>query len=198
MTSGARESIQGTNWSIERGLVDPDIAETAAREILDAIAMGDERICFDHEQPRNRYRGYLLNGLDQLTKKQLAAPTFGFTAVMAVRDTIQPFKDPDLLAERSAGHYDQAIINVTAPHGKVPLHRDSEPWSLVFVSLSGKVRARLEDLEQGGYSEEVLKPGDAVNITNPNNRKKRPRHELVNLSTYSRISYGEYTRLGSP
>ncbi len=195
--SDTRESLRGYNWSIERGLVGPDIAEAAAREILDAIALGDEMISFDHEQPKNRYRGYLINGLDQLTDEQMAAPTFGFTALMLVRDALRPFKDPKLLVDNDAEHYDQAFVNVMAPRGKIPWHRDNEPWSLAFVNLDGDVRVGLQDLKLGGRTEEVLRSGDGLNIINSTKRKSRPRHKLVNLSKSSRISYGEYTRPAS-
>ncbi len=195
--SGGKENLRGYNWSIERGMVDPDLAGQAAREILDAIALGDENISFDHEQPENRYRGYLLNNLEQLADTQLASATFGLHALMGVRDAIRPFKDTLLLADPEAKHYDQAIINIIAPDGKVPWHKDSEPWSLVFVSLSGIVKAKLQDIENGGSTEEILNPGDALSIVNPNKRKKRPKHELTNLSSTTRISYGENTRRGS-
>lgn len=187
------ERITGINWSIERGLVSPDIAANAALEIVDSISNANPMISFDHSQPKVGYSGYLIAGLEGITEEDMVAADFPYANLMVVRKSLEIFKDPSLLAEPDAGHYDEAFVNITEPFGKIPLHIDREPWSLVFVSLAGRVRGRIKHIDEPTYAEEILTPGDAVRIINPMSKRQRPKHEFVNLSDFRRISYGEYT-----
>ncbi len=186
-------SLQGINWSIERGLVKPSLAETAGLEILGAIATDHPMVSFDHSQPEHGYTGYLIDGLDDIKKKDISAPDFCFSSLMVVRGAFTPFKDPDLLGDKETSHYHQGMVNVLEPSGRVPGHRDSQTWSLVFVALTAKAKAKIKGPGEGDYTEEILRPGDAVVITNPKQKSQRPKHEIINLSRLPRVSYGEYT-----
>jgi hypothetical protein len=187
---GIGPRLEGVNWSIERGLVPAETAQAAAQEILEGIATRNPLIKFDHE---DGFTGYVVEGWQDLRKKEVADPAFRFAALMEVRTALQPFKDPKLLKDRKAKHYDVGYVNITEAHGRVPMHRDSEPWSLVFVSLAGRAAARIRHKSEAAFAETELEPGDALRIVNPKAMKQRPKHELFSLSDFARISYGEYT-----
>lgn len=185
--------LQGANWSIERGLVKPSIAEAAGLEILGAIATEHPMLSFDYSQPEHGYAGYLINGLDDITKKDISAPGFCFSSLLVVRDALTSFKDPELLEDVETSHYHQGMVNILEPGGRVPSHRDGQPWSLVFVTLTAKAKAKIRGPGEGDYTTETLRPGDALVITNPKSKGKRPKHKITNHSRLPRVSYGEYT-----
>lgn len=186
--SMSHENLQGINWSVERRLVIPGAAMEAGREVLDAIAVRDPMILFDHHQPQASYAAYQIEGLGSLSDEEIAADAdFGIGSLLVVKDAIRPFKDPDVL------DYDFGLINVLGRNGKVPLHPDNDPWSLVFVGLLGEVGLRIKHINEPVYSSTILRPGDALRIINPPAKRQRPRHELVNLSDFARVSYGEFT-----
>lgn len=185
--------LEGVNWSIERALVPAETAQAAAQEILEGIATRNPLIKFDHNDPEAAFTGYMVKGWQNLDKEKVASPDFRFAALMEVRNALQPFKDPELLEDRKTKHYDVGYVNITEARGRVPMHRDNEPWSLVFVSLAGLVAARIKHKSEAAFAEAELGPGDALRILNPKAAMERPRHELVNLSNFARISYGEYT-----
>lgn len=189
----AAEPIQGINWSIERGLVTGSTAEAAAQEILGGIADGNPMISFDHVREKHGFSGYLIDGLGYLTEEEIAAPDFAFKSLLVVRKALEPFKDPALLADPDTEHYDQAMVNIIDPGGKVPWHRDDSMWSLAFVNLAAEVKVKAKHIDEAKVTEETLVPGDGFRVTNPKKLKQRPGHAIVNLSDFVRVGYGEYT-----
>jgi len=145
-------------------------------------------------KPGAQFRPFIIEGWDHVNEESVVESNFAFPSLWEVRQLIVPYRDP--IYANEPGYYNEGYVNLTDPDGIVNTHRDDEPWSLIFVSLVGSAKVRIKHLHERRFTEAEVEPGDALKIVNPKEFKQRPRHEIINLSPFTRVSYGEYTAPG--
>lgn len=178
----------GAGWEIVREFVQPEIAETAGKQVLKLI---EEESSYVSRFDRNTYGHYLFENyrLHSWSPSSFPDYTDTITADSTAREEYAELINIHRKAVKTVDSYIQtAQINVFEPNGRMRRHRDRILGETIVVSLLGVGRVNLVDPVSAQPHEFVVNPGDAMHLINPRRQSLRPRHVVKNIGLTRRVT----------
>ena len=177
----------GYNWSLERGAIDPSLAEAASQQLLDIIeAYEGTSACTTYDVASYCLGddGFAAAILDmRYSDGSLTDIGHDIAHLPELREVLAMLS-PDELTE-------SAFVNILDLGGWIRAHRDRLPHHIRVAALSGVALLSTKDGIPGSRVQyHKVEQGDVLDIPNPYKQSQRVMHKIRNIGEVIRVSLG--------
>ncbi len=175
----------GHNWEAIPRFITPELAQKAGEQALWLVNNGGPFILGDYNDAYgNRGLRQVLIGSGVLNeaKNLLLYPD----TLAKIPDFLDVVKQAQIKVP--GARLDRFFLNIYGPGSGLRRHRDNVPEPTIAVGLTGNAIVTITDPVSSRRHHLHLMPGDAFELTNPENVLMRPPHRVKNKTHQPRIS----------